>query len=192
MLTAPVPHFWTFAATVPSSGLRARMIGSHAGLRAVPQPSWSPLRLCDLGNPASVYPPQAVPYLPPRVLYGTGQAVEGASPAERQQVRPRLGDAEGFDGPGFVELLISRHSRRRPLGLFGNSILGHGHRQVANQRTPASPHFLRRRNVSRAIVMADMMTATRFGVVMPDALSRVGPLAMILSPCRGKRSTPSP
>ena len=36
--SAPVPHFATFSATVPSSGLRARMIGSHPGLSAVPYP----------------------------------------------------------------------------------------------------------------------------------------------------------
>ena len=36
--TAPVPCSRTFAATVPISGLRARIAGSHAGLSAVPQP----------------------------------------------------------------------------------------------------------------------------------------------------------
>ncbi len=37
-LMAPVPYCVTFAATVPVSGLRARMMGSHAGLSAVPHP----------------------------------------------------------------------------------------------------------------------------------------------------------
>src|SRR5690606_10549410 len=39
ILSAPVPCASTFAATVPHSGLRARMIGSWLGLRAVPSPS---------------------------------------------------------------------------------------------------------------------------------------------------------
>ena len=39
MFSAPVPCSSTFAATVPVSGLRARMAGSMQGLRAVPQPS---------------------------------------------------------------------------------------------------------------------------------------------------------
>src|SRR5215203_6080476 len=39
MLRAPTPQRKTFAATVGSlSGFRAMQIGSHAGLRAVPQP----------------------------------------------------------------------------------------------------------------------------------------------------------
>jgi hypothetical protein len=42
-LSAPVPCASTVAATVPASGLRATMIGSDAGLRAVPQPChWRP------------------------------------------------------------------------------------------------------------------------------------------------------
>src|SRR5699024_1724487 len=39
MLIAPVPCVRTFPATVPLNGLRARTIGSNAGLSAVPQPS---------------------------------------------------------------------------------------------------------------------------------------------------------
>src|SRR5690606_11349327 len=39
ILIAPVPHRSTLSATVPSSGLRARIIGSWAGFSAVPQPS---------------------------------------------------------------------------------------------------------------------------------------------------------
>ena len=35
-LIAPVPYACTLAATVPSRVLRARMMGSHAGLSAVP------------------------------------------------------------------------------------------------------------------------------------------------------------
>ena len=39
MLMLPAPCASTLAATVPISGLRARMIGSYAGFRDVPQPS---------------------------------------------------------------------------------------------------------------------------------------------------------
>lgn len=51
MFSAPVPYSNTFAATVPVSGLRATMIGSQAGLRAVPNPSHSPCKLWLFGNP---------------------------------------------------------------------------------------------------------------------------------------------
>jgi len=38
MFKAPTPYLSTFSATVPASGFRATMIGSHAGFSAVPQP----------------------------------------------------------------------------------------------------------------------------------------------------------
>src|SRR5690606_39229182 len=38
IFSAPVPCLSTFSATVPTKGLRARQIGSHAGFNAVPQP----------------------------------------------------------------------------------------------------------------------------------------------------------
>src|SRR5699024_6589871 len=57
MLIAPVPCVRTLRATVFSArGLRARTMGSNAGLRAVPQPSHASVAvdlptLCDFGNP---------------------------------------------------------------------------------------------------------------------------------------------
>jgi energy-coupling factor transporter ATP-binding protein EcfA2 len=50
-LIAPVPCFITFSATAPSSGLRATVIGSIAGFRAVPHPFLSSFKLRDFGNP---------------------------------------------------------------------------------------------------------------------------------------------
>src|SRR5947209_173867 len=38
MFNPPVPCFNTFFTTLPISGLRARIMGSHAGLSAVPYP----------------------------------------------------------------------------------------------------------------------------------------------------------
>src|SRR5690606_17682321 len=51
MFSAPVPYASTFAATVPTRGFRAITIGSNAGFSAVPQPSQSPSRFLDFGNP---------------------------------------------------------------------------------------------------------------------------------------------
>lgn len=41
---------FTLAATLPLNGLRATVIGSRAGLSAVPQPVQSPFKLWDLGK----------------------------------------------------------------------------------------------------------------------------------------------
>ena len=61
-----------------------------------------------LREPRGIGPHQAVADLPARVLDGAGEAVIGARPAERQQVRAGLGDAEGFAGPDFVPCLHLR------------------------------------------------------------------------------------
>jgi len=47
MFSPPVPCRSTFSATVPASGFRATVIGSSAGLRAVPPQG----PLCDFGKP---------------------------------------------------------------------------------------------------------------------------------------------
>ena len=63
------------------------------------------IEIMGLRKPLGVCVDQAVADLPAGILQGARQAVVGARPAEGQQMRAGLGDAEGFGGPAVVPVL---------------------------------------------------------------------------------------
>src|SRR5690606_29638064 len=64
--------------------------------------------------PRAVQPAQTVADLPPGILDRARQAVEGPRAAEREQVRPRLRDAQGLDPKrlaGYTVVPLLAHKR---------------------------------------------------------------------------------
>ena len=84
MFSAPVPCSRQFCSTVPASALRAMVIGSSAGLSAVPphSPFWTSR------EPRPVNPRNHVPNLKPGILDPYAHAVLRPRPREREKMTP--------------------------------------------------------------------------------------------------------
>lgn len=72
---------------------------------------------------APVNPHDAIADFPTGVLNRTRQPMEGSRAAERQQVRPRLGDSQGFRAPRFAPRLKRPHIAGLTLRVIGTCTL---------------------------------------------------------------------
>ena len=84
-LIPPVPHFSTFAATVPSRGLRAHTIGSQDGFRAVPHPAhWRAASVAGavmLNNPPPLNPLAPKDFMPALLPHWPSPTTSRSAPA---------------------------------------------------------------------------------------------------------------
>ena len=122
-----------------------RLAGHDDGLPARLQRGAAPRAIVGLGETLAVKPAQRVPNLPARIFNGDGEPVKCTRPAEREQVRAGLGDAQRLrpERDAGYGMVPARAEERKAVGRIGDNRvhtpIGHGTQQVQAVTLPNLP-----------------------------------------------------